>query len=170
MGLDSTLFRYSLVNEEVDGGAESDFDSVSFGAGIPNAGLNFGGTVLNGLVLGGRVNVGRYGQDQLLEDYSLVIWSVLPYLEYVFLDGVFRPFVTVIAGVEGVADYLNDDTWWWGFNVSGGGGFHFFVHQHISIDFSLLAGFVIGSGERNNQDFQHRRFTMSCLFGVSGWF
>ncbi len=170
LGVDTTIFRAGFIRQEPDGGDPRDFDAVSVGIGLPQAGLNFGGSIANGLVFGARVTIGLNEDDQIFEDDSYLLWSVLPYLEFIFMRRVFRPFLTVIVGAEGVGRYRDDDTWWWGFKALGGGGFHFFVHRHVSIDLTLLAGFVGGGGELNNNDFHHRRFTTQCLLGVSGWF
>jgi len=170
LGLESTLFRFSVGDYDFKNGPAHDVENIAFGVGVPKAGLHLAGTVVNGLVFGGRITIGMTSEDQLFEDDQYFTWSVLPYLEYVFLRRVFRPFVTVMAGVEGIARYPQDDTWWWGFEAAGGGGFHFFVFQNLSIDLTFLAGGIFGGGREQNVEFQHWRFFTSMLFGISGWF
>jgi len=172
LGLESTFFRLSIVDYDPEDGPDRDFQRVSVGAGIPHAGLNLAGTVANGWVFGGRITLGLMDDDEIFNNARYLTWSVLPYFEYVFLTRVFRPFVTVIAGAEGVAHYSGGepDTWWAGFKAAGGGGAHFFVHRHVSIDLTLLAGGIIGGGEQGDVKFQHWRFFTSVLFGLSGWF
>ena len=174
-GFDSTLFRFGLVNYDPHGPDEKDFDNISFGIGIPNGGLIFGYCVVNGLVLGARVSVGLQGYDDYIRDEQVVIWSAMPFLEYIFLRRVFRPFFMVTLGMEGVNAYRHDDTWWWAFKAAGGGGAHIFAHPRVSIDFTLLAGFAIGHGENvglpnPGPKYEHWRFMAECLLGVSGWF
>lgn len=172
LGLESTFFRLSIVDYDPEDAPDRDFQKVSIGAGLPEAGLNLAGTVANGWVFGGRITLGLASDDIIFENTRYLTWSVLPYFEYVFLSRVFRPFVTVMAGAEGVTHY-NDgtpSTWWAGFKGAGGGGAHFFARRSISIDITMLAGAIVGGGERNNQKFQHWRFFTSILFGISGWF
>jgi hypothetical protein len=173
LGLDSTLFRFSYIEYQKAGESDNDFYDTSLGLGVSNPGLNIGTTILDGLVLGGRISVGRIGQDQFLNSGQYINWSALPYFEYVFSEGVLRPYIALQFGAEGVAKYPNDDTSWWSFDIQAGGGLHFFAYQYISIDLGLLAGFAVGTGvvsdTVNSTEFRHWRFTASCLLGVSGW-
>ena len=176
LGFDSTFLRFGLTNYNPDEVDDSSITAITVGAAMPNTGVVFGYTPLNGLVVGARLNVGIAGSDQYFAEDHYLSWSITPYLEYVFKKEVVRPFLAVQLGAEGVAHYQADDTWWWGFNFSGGAGIHFFLHQNVSIDVALLPGFTVGTGEMaipgqtDVAKFKHWRFTVAIPIGVSGWF
>lgn len=176
LGFDSTLFRFGLSNYNPGQGDDDNITSVTVGAAMPNTGAVVGYTVTNGLVIGARVNVGIAGSDAYFVKDHYVSWALNPYLEYVFLREIVRPFLSVQLGAEGLVSYQSDDTWWWGFNFAGGGGVHFFLHQNVSVDLALYPGFSIGNGEMGAPPpakatkFKHWRFTVAIPLGVSGWF
>jgi len=176
LGFDSTFLRFGLANYNPAESSDTTITAITAGAAMPNTGVVFGYSVLGGLVLGARLNVGIAGSDQYFAEDHFVSWSVYPYLEYVFLKEIVRPFLTVQIGAEGLVHYQADDTWWWGFNFGGGFGIHFFLHQNVSIDVALMPGFTIGTGEMASPgqaqvtEFKHWRFTVAIPVGVSGWF
>ena len=173
LSLDSTFFRFGTGEVDFDDGPEDDFDTATVGIGMHDTSISFGFTVIPGLVIGGRVTFGLQGFDFYQWDHEVFVWSVLPYVEYVFLDGVPRPFVMGIAGFEGM-NSDDFDMWWWGFKVGGGGGAHFFVMDRLSLDAFLLLAFDVGTGEievpGDDVDFSHWRFSVSTLVGMSAWF
>lgn len=170
LGFDSTFFRFGVTNYAPKN-LEDDYKTAfNLGAGMPNTGIIIGYSALNGFVLGARLNLGLASADDYFDDDHFLAWAAAPFMEYIFLKGVIRPFLTASVGVNGVASYQSDDTWWWGFTFSGGGGIHFFAHQNVSIDLSLLPGFTLGSGKADGLEFKHWRFTVAVPLGISGWF
>ena len=154
-----------------DRGDEADLSDVHVGLGnsaIPG----FGVAVIDRLLIGGRValhfrhnEVGGWERN----DFG---WDVLPYAEYIFLDGVACPFVTATLGIEGWT-IENPDMWKVAFYVGGGGGAHFFFHERISLDATLLLGFSVGGGEEEADpdiEFVDVLFRLSTFVGFSGWF
>jgi len=175
--LDSMLFGFGSGEFEHDNdNVEHDFDAATVGLGLDSAGVGLGYTVIDGLLIGGRISLGLRGFDDYLDDSDAFFWSVLPYGEYIFLDGVARPFVTAVLGFEGKNfDQDAGDRWWWGFEIGAGGGGHFFVLDQLSLDATMLFSFIVGTGEdesaaNNTVDFNHWRFRLSALVGLSAWF
>ncbi len=174
VSLDSTVFAFGVGEVDWEDGPERDYDAPTVGFGLSSAGIGFGYTVIDKLVIGGRLTLGMEGRDEYLGDDWWFIWSVLPFAEYVFLDGLVRPFVMGTLGFEGKSDDFDDnDTWWWGFTFGPGGGIHFFVHDNVSLDLIGMFLFTVGTGEDGrprDDDFKHWRFRLSVLAGISGWF
>ncbi len=171
LSFDTTFFRFGVGEREYDG-REQNFDAATFGIGMPSYGVGFGGAVTDNVVIGGRLTMGLEGYDHYHQDADGFVWQVLPYVEYVFLAGIFRPFVMGILGFQGRGDLdeMGDDSWW-GFTAGGGGGFHLFFFSNLSLDVTLAADYTVGTGETpRNQDFGHWRFTFGALVGLSGWF
>jgi len=155
---------------------DSDLDYTAAGLGIPHAGAGLGFVVWQGLVIGGRVETAFYDSDGMWWGYEDAFGlSILPYAEYAFLSGLFRPFVTIYLGVKGVASDVgdNDDFNMWGFATGGGGGAHIFLLDRFSIDLTLLLGVVVGGANidygQADQDGDFVYFDSSILFGLSGW-
>ncbi|MDJ0764343.1 MAG: hypothetical protein QNJ97_15295 [Myxococcota bacterium] len=174
LSLNSTFFRFGMGEVDVeDQPGERDYDAATVGVGMQNAGIGFGYTVIPGLVVGGTVTLGLQGLDEFHGDDEAFIWQLLPYVEYIFLDGLVRPFVRGTVGFEGLSSDEFGDVWWWGFTFGAGGGAHFFIRDYISLDALLMLGFTVGTGEfeaGNDRDFSHWRFRISALLGMSAWF
>ncbi len=170
LGFDSSVFRFGLVNLSFENAKDDSLRAFTVGAGMASTGLLLGVTVKNGLVLGARLNFGLSGQEELLSDEHYFSWGVSPFLEYVFLDRVVRPFLSVALGAQGASSYADDDSLWWGFRFGGGGGIHFFMHQSVSVDLALDVGYTLGKGRQFDADFQHWQLSTSVLLGTSGWF
>lgn len=170
LGFDSNVFRFGLVNIAYENTQDDSLRSFTAGAGMANTGLVLGMTVKNGLLLGARLNIGLAGQGELLSDEHYFSWGVSPFLEYVFLDRVVRPFLSVALGAQGASSYADDDSLWWGFRFGGGGGVHFFLHQSVSVDLALDLGYALGRGRQFDADFKHWQLSTSVLLGTSGWF
>lgn len=155
---------------------DTDLDHTAAGLGIAHAGAGLGFVVWQGLVIGGRIETAFYDDDGPWWGYEdAFAMSILPYGEYAFLTGLFRPFVTIYLGVKGVSSDVgaNDDFNMWGFATGGGGGAHIFLMDRFSIDLTLLLGVVVGGANidygpaDNDGDFVY--FDSSILFGISGW-
>jgi hypothetical protein len=156
--------------------AETELDRFGAGLGIPRAGAGLGFVVWQGLVIGGRIETAFYD-----DDYGFWGWddafslALLPYVEYAFLMGMFRPFVTIYLGVRGLVSDLGDnhDFSMWGFATGGGGGCHIFLMDRFSIDLTLLIGAEIGGVEHDHgpatDDGSYAIFDMAIMFGLSGW-
>lgn len=156
-----------------DGGAEDQFGGLEFGAGLSRFGIGFGYTLGKGFVIGGRVALGSESYDWSPgNDGDHFLCSVIPYVEYVFLNTRVRPFVRGMLGFEG-AHYDNGGGFW-GFVTGGGGGIHVFLRPNVSMDFVLDLAIRGGTGHWDNGnapdvDYSHWRFSFSTLFGLSAW-
>jgi hypothetical protein len=178
--LDTTLFRAGIGEHDYDDGAEVDHNGFTGGFGMSSAGIGAGFAVIDGLVVGGKLTLGAEGYDPYHVDGTGFAWSIMPYVEYIFLDGLARPFVMGTLGFEGRNDMPDDDDyWWWAFAFGMGGGVHLFVFDNLSFDIGLLVGFDFGTGENENfpvgkptvtdDDFDHWMFKLEILLGISGW-
>ncbi len=196
--LESTFFSLYAGELDPDVGNNVDFNQFSFGLGAPNDNqmnvllptgqvfLGFGGAVIDNLLIGGRVAMffARHEDDPSGSpgdlSYKSFHWGVIPYAEYLFLDGPVRPFVTAELGFHGVVgaqEYCgggsctDDDYHGWFFRIGAGGGAHFFLAESFSIDASMLLGFSHGGGEwdDDDDDWEIDLFRMDLLLGISGW-
>ena len=170
VNLDSTLFGFGTgnINFKDSTIADADFNAVTFGIGTGNAAIGAGYTVIDGLVVGMRVRFGAQGMDEYRVDDTVFVWSFIPYVEYIFLDGLWRPFVTGELGFDGKA---SDENWYWGCTIGVGGGVHTFLFNNFSVDARLVFDMNFGSGEISTNDgFKQWRFGMSGLIGMSVWF
>ncbi len=180
--LESTFFVFYDGELDPDGPGDQDFDGVTFGIGAPahdfslsRQSVGFGVALIPNLVLGARVTMALvHGDDDFMNDADLFVMGVSPYLEYVFLDGTWRPFVTGIVGTEGwFGEIGNDDYWLANFVGGAGGGLHVFVVPQFSIDATALFTFAIGGGEwdtgRRDDDIDYHSIEASVLLGLSGW-
>jgi len=172
--LESGLMEIQRGDLDWDDGGDADLDHTAAGLGIPRAGVGLGFAVWRGLVIGGRVETAFYDDDEGFwwgyEDAFAL--SILPYGEYIFLSGLFRPFVTIYLGVKGLtSDWGPADFSMWGFATGGGGGAHIFLMDRFSIDLTLLLGVWLGGAEADpgNEDGDFVIFESSILFGISGW-
>lgn len=171
LSFDSTFFRFGAGEREYDRGFERDYDAATFGIGMPSWGVAFAGSVTEYVIIGGRLTMGLEGFDVYHWDADSFVWQVLPFVEVVFLTGIFRPFVMATLGFQGRGDDEVDDNAWWGFTAGGGGGFHLFFFSNLSLDVTLLFDYTVGTGEGpGTDDFDHWRFTFGALVGLSGWF
>jgi len=190
--LESAILGFYDGEIDWDDYGEDDFDGVNVGFGLagathgslrgalaePDLALGAGLVVIDGLTIGLR---GVFGfakvDDDSGADYKAFSWGVIPYGEYAFLSGVFRPFVTVqlgFVGVTGEIDQVGDDDFHaWMFVVGGGGGAHLFVADNLSFDLTLLMGGNLGGGEyewlTGDDDFSVSLFELQLLLGISGW-
>ena len=182
--LDTSLFGFGVGEEDYDDDNinDRDYDQITVGLGTPSAGIGGGYTVIDGLVVGGKVAVALDGWDKYHFDSGGFTWSIMPYVEYIWLAGIFRPFVIGTLGFEGffIDDNViatNQKKHWWNFTFGGGGGAHFFLYDRISLDATLLFTFGVGTGEREislvnrtvTDDFTHWRFLFMTLIGISVW-
>lgn len=181
--LPKKLFRLHLFSNVLEvgtgetttnNGPDDGYGGLEVGAGMSRFGLGFAATFGRGFVLGGRVAFGQEAYNwQPGSDGDHFLWSVAPYLEYVFLTTRVRPFVKGVAGFEG-AQY-DSGVGFWGAIFGGGGGIHIFLRPTVSIDIDLDLVFRVGTGEWNdapntpNDDFSHWRFSFGTLFGLSAW-
>jgi hypothetical protein len=174
--LESGLF--SLQRGEIDWDDmpnDWDLDLLGAGIGMPQACVGLGFVVWRGLVIGGRVETAFYDDEYETGDVETFELAILPYGEYAFLTGLFRPFVTIYLGVRGRAiDYGRDEFDMWGFATGGGGGAHIFLFDRFSIDLTLLLGVEVGGadwdpGGPGDDDGDYVMFDMSILVGLSGW-
>ena len=122
--------------------------------GTSTPGLGFGYAFSNNLYVGGRLQLGFSSTDEendgLNFEQKYFDWQVLPYGEYLFLDGPLRPFVAAQVGVGGTkltGDVPDRHTVQ--FIISGGGGVHYFLAPGFSFDAMML---------------------FEMLVGISGWF
>lgn len=159
-----------------DSNRDWELDHTAAGLGIPRAGAGLGFVVWRGLVIGGRVETAFYDDDGLWYGYEdAFALSLLAYVEYAFLTGLFRPFVTIYLGLKGVTSDVgdNDDFNMWGFATGGGGGAHIFLMDRFSIDLTLLLGVWVGGADIDygpaDDDGGFAIFESSILFGLSGW-
>jgi hypothetical protein len=174
--LESGLFHFYDGEIDPDGPGEHDIDGIAGGVGIPKANVGLGYVVWQGLVIGGRIQTAYYEDDYEWFGADVFRLAILPYGEYAFLTGLFRPFVTLYLGVEGQVydgDGDDGDDSLWGFATGIGGGCHFFLMERFSIDLTLLFGFVVGGGEDERPgedvDLDYHRFDLDIMFGISGW-
>ena len=116
--------------------------------------------------------------DDWSREYHVFSWGAVPYAEYAFLSGMFRPFVTVQLGFMGVAGEIEsgrNDTDFHAliFVIGGGGGGHVFLADNLSLDATLLMSGNLGGGEYEggpgDDDFGVGLFELSLLLGISGW-
>jgi hypothetical protein len=175
--LDTTVFRVGIGEIDPDDSPANDYDGFTGGIGLESAGIGFGYTVINGLVIGGKLSFGADGFDKYHSDVTGFRWSIMPYVEYIFLDGLLRPFVIGIFGFQGRNNLpQTDDYWDWAFTFSAGGGLHIFVFNNLSFDGTMLFGFDVGAGEyefgtpRGDVHFNHWKFKLDLLLGMSVWF
>jgi hypothetical protein len=170
VNLDTTLFGFGTgkINYKDSALPDYQFDAVTGGIGMGNASIGAGYTVIDGLLIGMRVRFGAQGMDEYRLDDTVFVWSFMPYAEYIFLDGLWRPFVTAGLGFEGKN---NDDFWYWGFTIGMGGGLHVFLFNNFSVDGRMMFDINFGSGETPaNDKFGQWRFGISGLLGMSVWF
>jgi hypothetical protein len=170
VNLDTTLFGFGTGNINFKDAtiADAEFDAVTGGIGMGNAAIGAGYTLIDGLVLGIRVRFGAQGMDEYRIDDTVFVWSFIPYVEYIFLDGLWRPFVTGELGFDGKA---SDDNWYWGCTIGVGGGVHAFIFNNFSVDGRMMFDINFGSGEiATNDAFRQWRFGISGLVGMSVWF
>lgn len=156
--------------------AETDLDRLGAGLGIPRACVGLGYVIWQGLVIGGRIETAFYDDDYEWWGYEDAFsLAIIPYGEYAFLSGMFRPFVTLYLGVRGIVSDLgdNDDFSMWGFVTGGGGGGHIFLLDRFSLDLTLLLGIEVGGAEYDygpgTNDGNYLIFDMAILVGLSGW-
>ncbi|HUT78768.1 MAG TPA: hypothetical protein VM285_13820, partial [Polyangia bacterium] len=137
--------------------------------------VGFGVALIPNLVLGARLTMAFVNMDDdFAEDPDLFVMGVSPYLEYVFLDGTWRPFVTGVVGTEGwFGEIGNDDYWLASFVGGAGGGLHVFIVPQFSIDATALFTFAVGGGEwdtgRGDDDIGYHSIEVGVLLGLSGW-
>ena len=176
--MDTVLMQYRNGSVDPEDRNDRDYDDIGLGLGLPYAGVGFGVAVIDNLLIGGRLTLG-YQNDEVEDfDLSRFTWGVLPYVEYVFLDGVVRPFVMGTLGFEGeTGEQDNDDFKEFRFAFGGGGGAHFFIAPVFSIDATMLVWGRVGKGEWDyrgtvlrDYDYSVREFRIDTLFGLSGWF
>ncbi|MCP4198982.1 MAG: hypothetical protein GY762_17700 [Proteobacteria bacterium] len=171
VNLDTTLFGFGTgrINHKDANRADDDFefDAVTGGIGMGNAAIGAGYTLIDGLVLGVRVRLGAQGLDEYRIDDTAFVWSFVPYVEYIFLDGLWRPFVTGKLGFDGK---VNDDLWYWGCTIGVGGGVHAFIFNNFSADARFLFDINFGSGEFGSGEARQWRFGMGGMVGMSVWF
>jgi hypothetical protein len=180
--LESTFFSFFKGELDPDGRGDIDLDGVHFGVGAPSQeysitrqSVGFGVTLIPNLVLGARVTLAVvHRDDDEVDDSDLFVMGFIPYLEYVFLDGMWRPFVTAVVGTEGWFGEIGDTDYRFANFVSGaGGGLHVFLAPQFSIDGTLLFSFAVGGGEwergRADEDFDFWCIDLSLLLGLSGW-
>ena len=173
--LESTILGVGLGETKVDGQDQSqDYSGVSVGI-LPAGAIGLAGTLGSGWVLGGRVTFGLDSGDWFPgSNGDAFVWSLIPYFEYVFLTGLFRPFVTAELGFEGMTSNDDGDYGWWGMVLGGGGGAHLFLRDNISLDFTLMLAYRFGTGHwgagPGETDLSHWRFSFDTLFGLSAWF
>ena len=135
--------------------------------------MGFSYAVINKLFIGVRLGIAfeHWGDP----DASIFSLAVLPYLEYVFLNGVVRPFVSGTFGLETWIQGEGGDYHTIGALIAGGGGAHFYIGQNLSIDLTGLLGVYMGGGELDGEpsssdNFFDVAFRLAILFGLSGWF
>ena len=178
--LDTTLFRGGIGEHDYNDGPEYDNNGFTGGLGLSSGGIGAGYMVLDGLLVGGKLTLGAEGYDKYHVDGTGFVWSVMPYVEYIFLDGMARPFVMGTLGFEGRNNMPNDDDyWWWAFAFALGGGVHLFVFDNLSFDAGLSFGFDFGTGENkswatgrpnvHDDGFSHWLFKIEILLGISAW-
>ncbi len=185
--LDTLFMGYLFNNYDPEEGEEVETGTFSIGLGNPRLGIGFGLAVIDQLVIGGRFT-GYLTASEIDEiDYKLkgFQWGILPYVQYLFLTGVVRPFIIGQMGFSGLAESSEDDRVEidrnrWGFVFGGGGGVHFFLGNRLSIDLTVLFDYSIG---RQTEEHDYAwdiadveleatvsRFEWSTLLGLSGWF
>lgn len=157
-----------------------DYQNFTFGLGEPQAGVDVGAAVFDNLLIGARLRLGydtqtvEYGNQAETDNQSAFTLSFLPYAEYVFLDGLLRPFIVVVTGVDGRVGEMDDTgVSQWAFFAGAGGGAHIFLGESFSLDFSLIPGLGVGRGKNEIEDRQWKYdnlyFDLTLAIGVSGW-
>jgi hypothetical protein len=200
LNLDLVGFSYLEV---ADGESSSGYRSYGFDIG-PASRFGIGISCnLNGrLSLGARVAFGFssasqkwdfHGGDHPKTDID-VDYAVLPYLEYAFGAGRIRPFLTVVAGVDGAVSRSRregyDDTGEWTDKHTAvltlgalglGGGLHVFLADRISLDLWLLEAVGFGrmrttqdmDGGTEPDDIEDEHFAWrsrtEIVLGLTGW-
>jgi hypothetical protein len=180
--LESTFFSFYKGELDPEGPGDQDFDGVTFGIGAPERefslsrqSVGFGLALIPNLVLGARVTMALLHEDEDGRDDTLFVTGFVPYLEYVFLDGRWRPFVTGVVGMEGWFGEIGDDDYRLVNFVGGaGGGVHVFLAPQFSIDATLLFTFAVGGGELEVRrgadiDLDFWCLDLGLLLGLSGW-
>lgn len=176
VSLDTELLGFGKGEIDPDGrNNDIDYDAVTFGLGMAGTGIGFGYTVIDNLLIGGRLSLGLEGLDRYQIDGDGFIWSVMFYAEYIFLPGMFRPFVTATLGFGGIKTDDLIDCWWWSMTGGIGGGLHIFLIPNVSLDATLLIKMGGGTGEFENNvindiDYKHWLFSFDLALGVSAWF
>lgn len=181
--LESSFITFYKGQFTVDDAPNLRLSGVSFGIGAPERefsmgrqSVGIGGALIPNLILGGRVSLALVDRDDRYywNDTTLFVMGVIPYLEYIFLDGTWRPFVTAQVGMEGWFGDVADNSFRLATFVSGaGGGLHVFLAPQFSIDATALFTFAVGGGRwhrnRANRDMSYWCLDLSVLLGLSGW-
>ena len=170
--LESHLLEVATGEVNPDGPGEADFGEVEIGIGMDKGAVGFGVTLGPGFVLGGRLILDQETDTWGFGDNEWFVWSILPYLEYVWLTGIVRPFVKGQLGIEGLHDENYD---FFGILLGAGGGIHIFPNtDRLSLDVNGDFTFRFGGGDANDDaaggHFNHWRFAFAIAFGISGWF
>lgn len=190
--LESAILGFYTGEIDWDDAGDDDFDGVNVGIGMagstggmgsmfvkPDLALGAGLVVFDGFTIGLRAIFGYTKADSEYElDYHAFSWGAVPYAEFAFLSGLFRPFVTAQLGFMGVVGerefgHNDDDFRALLFVIGGGGGAHLFAADNLSFDFTLLMSGNLGGGEYDwgpgDHDFGISMFELSLLLGISGW-
>jgi len=180
--LESTFFGFSKGELDPEGPVLWDFQSIHFGIGTPERefslarqSVGFGFALIPNLVLGGRVTMALLARNDDIRDSTFFVMGLVPYVEYVFLDGTWRPFVTGMIGVEGwFGETRNADYRLVNFVGGAGGGLHVFLAPQFSIDATALFSFAVGGGteeyeRRRERDLRFWAIEIGLLLGLSGW-
>jgi len=178
--LDTMFLGFMFVNTDPEDGPDIETSTFSIGLGKPQVGAGFGISIIDNLVLGARFT--GYFETVHNDDAdwreNTFYWGVLPYVEYIFLNQLVRPFIMGTTGFRGdvMRGEAGDADWegsTWAFLIGGGGGVHFFVTRNFSIDLIGLFEYSIAKHREEYGDEEEATsniFELSLLLGLSGWF
>jgi len=163
-GLSTVPLRFESLSAE-DSDAVTRFTA---GLGVPGLGLTFGAATSNNAI----INVHLLLAHTAVEtpgggSGSATVVELLPELEYVFTSkSDTRGHISLLAGVSHTAE--SSDASLTTFAIGPGGGAHFFLGPHASIDLGVHALYVNGSP--SGSDLVISGFTLAAKVGVSVWF
>jgi hypothetical protein len=195
-------FTYMKIDKDSDEGMRS-FAFNGGPAPVSRFGFGIGYELSNRISIGARVILGfsavrpKDADDEDDDDKEtdfVFDYAVLPYLEYALGTDRIRPYLTVVAGLDGTmyrskyegsegdVDYTERDTVALSFGVIGvGGGAHVFLADSVSLDLWLLEMVGVGAldykssididGDTESEEdktFAWRSRT-ELFVGITGW-
>lgn len=113
---------------------------VLLDAPLPFVGASGAYQVTDAIVIGARLGLGVAVFETAFTDTTVGAFALLPFFEYLFLDGSIRPFIGAQAGFQVIVAEDDDARAWF---IGGGmGGVHIFAADGFSISPTLFVDFL----------------------------